>query len=375
MRIRGKFICFLLFICFMTACFSTYVFAEELPEADLYLEDLRGALPEEVTDILPEGDGENALKQLNETHLLSLSAELLKQALLNGMRSTVQVLAALLIISFAEHLDDTFGKNIGTPVSYLALLLVAYSLYDMLYSLHSTVTLYVERMEGFVTAYATAIGALTVMGGGTVQAATVGYSLLSTVALIGGVISFFLFPLIEISFVSGVTAAVSRRVNLLPLSDFLSSFFTYGMAFISMLTAVVMTFQTVLSGAEDSLSARSLRFAASSSIPIVGGAVGDSVRVLAASVGSVKKSVGVFGMVGLLILVLYPVAQLVSASVTIAVSKALSGALGVTVLDPILNHIQKCVRMMISVVVMVGILMLFTMGLYAFSTVPLEGAA
>ena len=72
----------------------------------------------------------------------------------------------------------------------------------------------------------------------------------------------------------------------------------------------VLGFQTNLALSADNLSARALKFAASSYIPVVGGALGDAVRAIGGSVGLLRATLGTASVAVIFALVLPSVLQI-----------------------------------------------------------------
>jgi len=70
---------------------------------------------------------------------------------------------------------------------------------------------------------------------------------------------------------------------------------------------VVMYFQTAITASADSYAFRSVRFLASSFIPIIGSVIGDSARTVSAAVGTVKATSGAVGLVIVFSIILPPV--------------------------------------------------------------------
>ena len=140
--------------------------------------------------------------------------------------------------------------------------------------------------------------------------------------------------------------------------------------FISLISIVAITFQSMLAQAEDTLAARSIRFAASSSIPIVGNAVGDSVRTLGAAVSVIQKGVGTIGVIGLIIMTLYPVSILFSTKIALSLSKSIAGLLNVSIAEKLLGDLSHIVNMLLATVSILSVLYIFATALFTGSTIP-----
>lgn len=351
----------------------TYAYETELPTPESYVQELTDALPEEVKSQLPIGSTyEEMAQNTNSSFLLSLSISFLKESLYSVYTHLAFFLAALLLGSLADRIENTFGKNENHLASYIALLLIAYEGFTIIYSLFEEVNEYCRKISAYMITFTGVMGSVYVLGGGAVLASQPAISLSVAVSILGNLCSALLLPIIRISFASSFSSIASEKINLSSLSSFIRGVFSFLIGLVATISIVAITFQTMLSQAEDTLAARSIRFAASSSIPIVGNAVGDSVRTLGAAVTVIQKSVGSIGMVGLLILTLYPLSILFSARISLALSKTAAALLDVKSAERILGEMSHLVNMLMATVSIQSVLYIFVTALFTASAVPIS---
>lgn len=368
---------FLIFVVFILLILPMGVISnakedQELPTPDSYLEKVIEELPDEVQSQLPEADSyEEVAKNTDSGYLLSLSLSFFKRALRSVYTYLSFFLAALVISSLAERVENTLGNQENALSSYISLLLIAFEAFTIVYSLFEEVTAYCQKINTYMLTVTTVMGSVTVLGGGVMQSATASTALSLTVSLLGSLCTVLLLPIIKISFVSSLTSIASKRINLSGLSAFMRGLFTFLIGFVSIVSIVAITFQTMLAQAEDTLAARSIRFAASSSIPIVGNAVGDSVRTMGAAVSVIQKSVGTVGVVGLVIMTLYPLSLLFSAKIALSLSKTIAGLLGVDSAEKLLLEVSHLINMLMATVSILSVLYIFVVALFTSLTIPI----
>ncbi|MBQ4121734.1 MAG: hypothetical protein IJD35_06960 [Clostridia bacterium] len=361
-------------VLFLFLPFSVTIYAKEetLPTPESYVEIVADALPDDVKSKLPDGnDYEEMAQNADTSFLLSLSVSFLKQSLYSVYSYLAFFLAALLLGSLAERVEDAFGNRENSLASFIALLLIAFEAFTIVYSLFEEVAEYCKRVSAYMLTFTGVMGSVHLLGGGVMQSTKSGMSLSVTVSLLGSLCSILLLPIIRISFASALTSIASKKINLSSLSAFVRGLFTFLIGLIATVSIVAITFQTMLAQAEDTLAARSIRFAASSSIPIVGNAVGDSVRTLGAAVAVIQKSVGTIGVVGLVIMTLYPLSVLFSAKISLALSKTVAALLDVKSAESLLGEISHLINMLMATVSVQSILYIFVTALFTSSAVPI----
>ena len=346
--------------------------SEELPTPDSYIESVLDALPSDVKDKIPVSDNyEDLVQALDSRYLLSLSLSFFQKTLDTIYQYITFFLTALILGALAERIENTFFKQSTGVSSHIALLLIALEAFTIVYSLFQNVAEYCETINGYMIAFTGVMGSVSLLGGGVVLASTSSTSLSLIVTILGSLCTVLLFPLIKISFAASLTSITSKRINLNSFSSFLRGFFTFLISFVSLISIVAITFQTKLAQAEDTLTARSLRFAASSSIPIVGNAVGDSVRTLGAAVSVIQKSVGTVGVVGLIILTLYPLSFLFSAKIAFSLLQTVAKLLDVPSAEKLLCDVSSLLNMLLATVSILSVLYIFVTALFTNTAIPI----
>ena len=373
MKKRLLFLVFCVFLFLFLSCgVISNAEEEELPTPESYAQIVVDALPDDVKTKLPSGTSyEEKAQNADSSFLLSLTLSFLKQSLYSVYSYLSFFLVALLLGSLAERVEDAFGNRDNSLASLVALLLIAFEAFTIVYSLFEEVAKYCTRVSTYMLTFTTVIGSVHLLGGGVLQSTKSGLSLSVTVSLLGSLCSFLLLPIVRISFASALTSIASKKINLRSLSSFVRGLFTFLIGLIATVSIVAITFQTMLAQAEDTLTARSIRFAASSSIPIVGNAVGDSVRTLGAAVSVIQKSVGTIGVVGLVILTLYPLSVLFSAKISIALSQTIAGLLDIKTADTLFGEISHLINMLMATVSIQSILYIFVTALFTSLAVPI----
>ena len=95
-----------------------------------------------------------------------------------------------------------------------------------------------------------------------------------------------------------------------------------------MIFSFVFSFQSTLTQSADSLSLKTAKFAVGSFIPIVGPSISEALRTVTASVALVKSSLGVLGLICVLLLTLPSVISVYLYKLFLDICAALSGMIG-----------------------------------------------
>lgn len=313
---------FLLSACFCLSLFSVLVSADDgktLP--DVY-QDLLDSLPSSLLERLPEGALSSNTEELGgAVGEMSSFSYLLKTVLsLVGLRlgDCLQLLCSVVGILVLSSICRTFCASLKKPeiaraFSFMITLIITISLFAAGFGTIEGVVSYFETLNAFTSASVPLMGSLYVMGGNaaTAVATSAGLSVFMTVLeeVVGGSI----VPFCGICLALALIGACEGGPRLGSLLTSLKKKYTLVLSFFMMLLLAMLSAQTVLGASGDTLAMRSAKFAAGSLIPVVGGSVAELLRSVSASVGYMRASVGICGVLLLLLLMLPTLVELLLA--------------------------------------------------------------
>jgi stage III sporulation protein AE len=104
--------------------------------------------------------------------------------------------------------------------------------------------------------------------------------------------------------------------------------YTTLLSFLMMLLLAMLASQSILGAAKDTLAMRSAKFAAGSMIPVVGGSVAELIKTVSASVGYLRGTVGICGVLLLLLLLFPTLVELLLVRMTWQLGASLADLLG-----------------------------------------------
>lgn len=124
----------------------------------------------------------------------------------------------------------------------------------------------------------------------------------------------------------------------------------------------LVTLKGVLSEGVDSLSSRSIRFVIGQSLPIVGGAVSETYSTLISSLSLIKNTVGVFGIITVVVFVLPTLIELLLWLLTLEITLSVSQATGTANVGCLLDIFKNCLVILIATIVMVATVFIISVG-------------
>lgn len=340
--------------------------------------DLIDALPEEVLDqlppdMLPDADGETDFERVAESladmssfsSLAAAVGRVLSVEWGTAWRMLSRVMGLLLLSAVAGALHRSFrAEALSRAISLGIGCAMFAAVLTTLYAQLQKVAQFLTGLNTLIQALMPLMAALHVMGGNVAVAAVQNSTLMLFLALIENVCNRTVMPMTGICLALTLTAVLSPSVSLKGLTGFVKNTYTKTLGFLMLLLGFVMSAQTALRAASDSLTARAAKFLVGNMIPVLGGAVGDSLRTVAAGVSFLKSTVGVGAMIVLFLMVLPVLISLLLTRLAFRLCLGAAELLGCESEGKLLGELIGIYGTLIAVVAMCTVLLIYVLTLF-----------
>ena len=299
--------------------------------------ELLDALPDDVVALLPDGlfssdsrEVGSAVSGMSDFSYLCKTLLSLIGLRLGDCAAILATVAGILILSaICRTLRLSIGsEQVARAFSFCATLVITLAILSQTYRSLVGVTDYLQTLGRMTLATLPVMGALYAMGGnvGAAVAASGGLSVFMTVleSLVGKSI----LPFCGICMALALVGALDGSVRFGTLLSTLKKNYTTFLAFLMMLLLAMLAAQTTLGAKSDTLIMKSAKFAAGSMIPVVGGSVSELLRTVSAGVGYLRGTVGICGILLLLLTLLPTLVELLLLRATWQISASLADILG-----------------------------------------------
>lgn len=308
---------------------------ETLPEE---YGDFIGSIEEGVLDKLPdgalEGDSQSLLSATEEMASVSYLLNMLLSAFGVAVGEALPILAWLMGTVILSAVAQTFASGLGEglsgAVSFACRLCAFSSIAAASVESLSRLSAYFDSLFALVAGFVPLSGVLYAMGGNLTGAASGSAALSATLAVCQFFFSKTVIPVfcvcLSLSLLSvfdGQSALSSGSI-----AATVKKWYTTALAFIMMILTAAIGAQGILANKADGAAMRGMKFAASSFIPISGGTISSTLGTLASSVELLRGTVGVLGIV-IILLMLIPVSvYLAAVRAALGIASFSAGMLG-----------------------------------------------
>lgn len=285
--------------------------------------------------------------------------QIFKELILNGYK---QPLSAFLMVTAAIITTAAFSSFLNENQHFFSLLVVAVAattllpLFATLEGAANTLSAVANFMLSFVPIF---IG-IVISSGFITTASTTSPLLLFVATVVSKVSTSTFLPLMGGYLSLTISGSISPIFSLNSFANSIKNAANYIMGLVTTLFLGVLSIGGTVTSATDSLALKTTRFLVSG-VPVVGGAIAESLTATTASIEVLKSGVGAFGILAVVVILLPILVTLLLWKAALFLSSFISEVLDVKVLSSFLNAVGAVVSVTIGVLIFVGIL--FIIGL------------
>lgn len=263
------------------------------------------SLPDYAKDLLDEY-GEGILSG-EDKGLLEIVAGLLKDSFSSPAKFLLICIAAILLYSLMRSVD--IGKGDST-VQYICVLALAGGCMLPFGGLIKDTALAIEGIGKFMLTFLPVFAGILIAAGSVTTASVSSGLLLAAAQGVSAVISNLVLPVISL-FMSLSLASCVTDIKTDGIISSIKKLCGWVLGISLGLFTGILGLQTVVSGAADTLSLKTVKFAAGTFLPVVGGSVSDALGTVISCLKLLRSSAGAYGVLGIAFVILPILLQLI----------------------------------------------------------------
>ncbi len=200
-------------------------------------------------------------------------------------------------------------------------------------------------------------------GGGLTQSAVIQPSVFVASQILTIIIHQFLFPLILFSFALIVTDHFSNTSRLRLFGELIHKTIKWILIFSLTIFVGLISLQSVAVSSFDAVKLRGAKYAVNTFVPLVGGALAESLEALGASLLVIKNTVGIAGILGVVTLCLLPAVRILIAVFMFRLTAAVCQPVTDERFCTLLNSVADSVSMLGICVLSMAMIFIFSIAI------------
>lgn len=320
--------------------------------------ELEELLPEEARDILGSLQIDIADNDMGDKisvkGVFSFLWEQIKQGGKAPARTGLTAISLMVITAALCSLKT--GGEISEATELVCTVAVAVSLLIPLYKLIQSTA---EAMKGscvFMTGFIPVFGGIVTASGKAGTSVAASATLMAAAQGISWFASFGVVPVMCAYLAVSSCCAVSPLMGRTGIGESVKKLAMWALSLILMLFTGVISLQTMLSGASDSMLLRTGKFLIGSALPLGGSAIGEAASTLIGSFGVLKSSVGIYAAIAVAVCVIPLCIQLLLYRLWLFAAGTASQLFGQGRISSVIKAADSVLSVMVSLILFTALL-------------------
>ena len=334
------------------------------------LEIFKSSLPNEVLDFFPKeiwnGDFSSLLGgEYNEGTMLDYVIDYLFLGLKSTINSFASIIIVILIASIFKMLQESMNSDsLKEAFSITSALCICFTVASICINIAKMTSQYMSTLCGIMKSFLPIMSVLYIMNGNISSGAVASSSLLLFIALVEQFLLSFMLPIVEFSICFSIIRVFNSHLSFDGISKTLKNTFTSVTGFIMSIFMFVLSTKNILAQGADSISMKTAKFAISSFIPIVGGAVGESLKTVSTSLSFIKGSLGVIAIIVIVVSLLPAIISLLLNKLSFSILSGIGKCLGLNSETGITDEGSSICGFLLALAACTGVMFIFALTVF-----------
>lgn len=278
---------------------------------------------------------------------------------------TLGIMIIVIMISAAmKNTGDTVeNKNLTTVYDTISVLICVGAVSTPVINTIDYISETLFSGGNFMVSYIPIFSGVVAAGGNVSTAGVYHVILLAVCEIFTQVTTRLFMPLISICMAMSVIESINPAISLSGIISAVKKFTTWGIGLIMTIFVGLLTLQSIIGTSADTVAVKAGKFLVSNFVPVIGGAISDAYTTIKGSLSILRSGVGIFGIIGLAVVVLPPICSAVAMILSVNVAQIAADIFNVKQISGFLKNISDILTSAMS------LLLCFTLMLVISTTV------
>ena len=315
-------------------------------------------------NLVPEFSMTEMLKSLNKGDLSFSPAEILKgiwKLMLGEVYSGTKLMAIVLVMSvmssYLTGLKSSFGESsVSLAAFYACYIMTAGTAAAAFYETAKCAGEAVYNVSLFMKIIVPSIVTMLYTSGAIISATTLQPVILLMVEIIVPVVQTVFIPAVMVVAALNIVNGISEKFKTDKMIKLLNNGVRWGLTIMLMVFVSLTGLKSLVSGGVDGLAIKLSKFATSNLVPLVGGILAESVETVMGCSVVIKNSVGVLGIICLILASAMPVLKLGAMIIIFRITAAIAEPVSEPKIVACISSLADSVGVLFSIVVAVTVM-------------------
>lgn len=276
---------------------SIYNSQYEQSGADALLRELTPEVKKQLKDIGVTSPSWQELNSMSFFDIFGSIMNTIQQQSVTPLNCVVKIMGVVMLVALINSVKSSLGSSSLTAVlNSVATLTVSIILIQPVCQTIEYSTTIIKLSADFMLIFIPVMAGIMLTMGQSLQAAGSYTMVMGAGTAVSQISNNILVPLLNTFLGISVVSGISQRVNLNGFCELINKVLKWVLTFTMSVFTAILTMQSIISSSADSAGVKATRFAISSFVPLVGGALSEAYQTVRGCMGMLKSGVGVFAI-------------------------------------------------------------------------------
>ncbi|MGO5082214.1 stage III sporulation protein AE [Oscillospiraceae bacterium LCP25S3_F9] len=274
----------------------------------------------------------------------------IQQQSVTPLNCVVKIMGVVMLVALINSVKSSLGSSSLTAVlNSVATLTVSIILIQPVCQTIEYSTTIIKLSADFMLVFIPVMAGIMLTMGQSLQAAGSYTMVMGAGTAVSQISNNILVPLLNTFLGISVVSGISQRVNLNGFCELVNKVLKWVLTFTMSVFTAILTMQSIISSSADSAGVKATRFAISSFVPLVGGALSEAYQTVRGCMGMLKSGVGVFAILATGTIYLPAIISCVLWLVAINIAIALAGVFDMGDIIKLLKSVTTVINSLIAI--------------------------
>ena len=265
--------------------------------ADALLRELTPEVKKQLKDIGVTSPSWQELNSMSFFDIFGSIMNTIQQQSVTPLNCVVKIMGVVMLVALINSVKSSLGSSSLTAVlNSVATLTVSIILIQPVCQTIEYSTTIIKLSADFMLIFIPVMAGIMLTMGQSLQAAGSYTMVMGAGTAVSQISNNILVPLLNTFLGISVVSGISQRVNLNGFCELINKLLKWVLTFTMSVFTAILTMQSIISSSADSAGVKATRFAISSFVPLVGGALSEAYQTVRGCMGMLKSGVGVFAI-------------------------------------------------------------------------------
>ncbi len=265
--------------------------------ADALLRELTPEVKKQLKDIGVTSPSWQELNSMSFFDIFGSIMNTIQQQSVTPLNCVVKITGVVMLVALINSVKSSLGSSSLTAVlNSVATLTVSIILIQPVCQTIEYSTTIIKLSADFMLIFIPVMAGIMLTMGQSLQAAGSYTMVMGAGTAVSQISNNILVPLLNTFLGISVVSGISQRVNLNGFCELINKVLKWVLTFTMSVFTAILTMQSIISSSADSAGVKATRFAISSFVPLVGGALSEAYQTVRGCMGMLKSGVGVFAI-------------------------------------------------------------------------------